>query len=216
MLPAIVQASGWAAEVTTTTTIVQIARKRELENKTLPKEIYSMHFATFSRKPDSLEPENLKVLAENTKRVFPEVSRLAVESDLSYSMLKFLVYLQTEELRRPIRRIITLERSPKKKKLPNSLDTAPGFDPLQIWDSSNFRLCPNHASAHNNLGTVVAAHSDAEKHFRLAININLEHAGAHYNLAMLYRLVLFSTIRDLFQRFRVCFVREGKRRRNLV
>ncbi|XP_028968291.1 protein O-mannosyl-transferase TMTC1-like [Galendromus occidentalis] len=48
-------------------------------------------------------------------------------------------------------------------------------------------LCPNHASAHNNLGTVVASQSEAEKHFRLAININLEHAGAHYNLAMLYR-----------------------------
>ncbi|XP_028968376.1 protein O-mannosyl-transferase TMTC1 [Galendromus occidentalis] len=48
-------------------------------------------------------------------------------------------------------------------------------------------LCPNHASAHNNLGTVVDSSSEAEKHFRQAIGINLNHAGAHYNLGMLYR-----------------------------
>lgn len=51
----------------------------------------------------------------------------------------------------------------------------------------NFRLCPTHASAHNNLGTVLTSTAEAEKHFRKAININLHHAGAHYNLAMLYR-----------------------------
>ncbi|XP_022698972.1 transmembrane and TPR repeat-containing protein 1-like [Varroa jacobsoni] len=48
-------------------------------------------------------------------------------------------------------------------------------------------LCPTHASAHNNLGTVLTSTAEAEKHFRKAININLHHAGAHYNLAMLYR-----------------------------
>ncbi|XP_022699022.1 transmembrane and TPR repeat-containing protein 1-like [Varroa jacobsoni] len=47
--------------------------------------------------------------------------------------------------------------------------------------------CPTHASAYNNLGTVVESQAEAEKHFRRAININLHHAGAHYNLAMLYR-----------------------------
>lgn len=49
------------------------------------------------------------------------------------------------------------------------------------------RLCPTHASAHNNLGTVVTSAFEAEKHFRKAINLNLHHAAAHYNLALLYR-----------------------------
>ncbi|OQR69948.1 transmembrane and TPR repeat-containing protein 1-like [Tropilaelaps mercedesae] len=56
-----------------------------------------------------------------------------------------------------------------------------------IHYSKAVEQCPTHASAHNNLGTVVESPSEAEKHFRRAITINLYHAGAHYNLAMIYR-----------------------------
>uniref|UniRef100_T1JCJ3 dolichyl-phosphate-mannose--protein mannosyltransferase n=1 Tax=Strigamia maritima TaxID=126957 RepID=T1JCJ3_STRMM len=44
-------------------------------------------------------------------------------------------------------------------------------------------LWPRHASAHNNLGTVVANRSTAAHHFRKAIEINPKHLRAHYNLA---------------------------------
>lgn len=48
------------------------------------------------------------------------------------------------------------------------------------------RLWPDHASAHNNLGTVLSCCQEAEKHFRHALRINPNHPGAHFNLANLY------------------------------
>ncbi|XP_064476888.1 protein O-mannosyl-transferase TMTC1-like [Ornithodoros turicata] len=47
-------------------------------------------------------------------------------------------------------------------------------------------LWPEHASAHNNLGTVVTSPQDAERHFRAALRINPNHPGAHFNLANMY------------------------------
>ncbi|XP_077511479.1 protein O-mannosyl-transferase TMTC1-like [Amblyomma americanum] len=47
-------------------------------------------------------------------------------------------------------------------------------------------LCPEHASAHNNLGTVLTSTEEAERHFRLALSINPNHPGAHFNLANVY------------------------------
>ncbi|KAH9366746.1 hypothetical protein HPB48_020887 [Haemaphysalis longicornis] len=47
------------------------------------------------------------------------------------------------------------------------------------------RLWPEHASAHNNLGTLMTSPEDAEHHYRQALRINPSHPGAHYNLATL-------------------------------
>ncbi|KAK3608428.1 hypothetical protein CHS0354_035429 [Potamilus streckersoni] len=43
-------------------------------------------------------------------------------------------------------------------------------------------LDPEHASAHNNLGTVLQNSTKAEFHFREALRINPQHRGAHVNL----------------------------------
>ncbi|CAH1800313.1 unnamed protein product, partial [Owenia fusiformis] len=43
-------------------------------------------------------------------------------------------------------------------------------------------LYPKHASAHNNLGTLLNNSLEAEDHFWRAIAINPQHAGAHFNL----------------------------------
>ncbi|KAK8763592.1 hypothetical protein V5799_033799 [Amblyomma americanum] len=48
------------------------------------------------------------------------------------------------------------------------------------------KLYPEHASAHNNLGTVLTSAEEAERHFRLALSINSNHPGAHFNLANIY------------------------------
>ncbi|XP_075740375.1 protein O-mannosyl-transferase TMTC1-like [Rhipicephalus microplus] len=47
-------------------------------------------------------------------------------------------------------------------------------------------LWPNHASAHNNLGTVLTSAEESEQHFRYALNVNANHPGAHFNLANIY------------------------------
>ncbi|KAL3227623.1 hypothetical protein MRX96_048699, partial [Rhipicephalus microplus] len=47
-------------------------------------------------------------------------------------------------------------------------------------------LWPNHASAHNNLGTVLTSAEESEHHFRYALNVNANHPGAHFNLANIY------------------------------
>ncbi|XP_075731912.1 protein O-mannosyl-transferase TMTC1-like isoform X1 [Rhipicephalus microplus] len=47
-------------------------------------------------------------------------------------------------------------------------------------------LWPNHASAHNNLGTVLTSAEESEHHFRYALNVNPNHPGAHFNLANIY------------------------------
>uniref|UniRef100_A0A182FV64 Uncharacterized protein n=3 Tax=Anopheles albimanus TaxID=7167 RepID=A0A182FV64_ANOAL len=49
------------------------------------------------------------------------------------------------------------------------------------------RLWPSYASAHNNLGTLMARFEAAEYHFREAIKYSSEHINAHYNLGQLYR-----------------------------
>ncbi|GBP32935.1 Transmembrane and TPR repeat-containing protein 1 [Eumeta japonica] len=49
------------------------------------------------------------------------------------------------------------------------------------------RLWPTYASAHNNLGTLVAQNDDAEYHFLQAIKFNRYHLNAHYNLGKLYK-----------------------------
>ena len=43
------------------------------------------------------------------------------------------------------------------------------------------RLCDSHASAHNNLGTLLSG-SEAEYHFRQAIKHNPQHFKAFFNL----------------------------------
>ncbi|XP_065299495.1 protein O-mannosyl-transferase TMTC1-like [Dermacentor albipictus] len=48
------------------------------------------------------------------------------------------------------------------------------------------KLWPKHASAHNNLGTVLASTDESEDHFRHALRINPNHPGAHFNLANIY------------------------------
>ncbi|GFY54200.1 protein O-mannosyl-transferase TMTC1 [Trichonephila inaurata madagascariensis] len=47
-------------------------------------------------------------------------------------------------------------------------------------------LWPNHASAHNNLGTLLTDTKEAEHHFKLALLINSHHPRALFNLASLY------------------------------
>ncbi|KAG8194872.1 hypothetical protein JTE90_029163 [Oedothorax gibbosus] len=47
-------------------------------------------------------------------------------------------------------------------------------------------LWPNHASAHNNLGTLLSDIKEAEQHFKLALLINSHHPRALFNLACLY------------------------------
>lgn len=47
-------------------------------------------------------------------------------------------------------------------------------------------LWPNHASAHNNLGTLLSERKEAENHFKKAIQINPFHSRAYYNLAITY------------------------------
>ncbi|XP_023210486.1 transmembrane and TPR repeat-containing protein 1-like [Centruroides sculpturatus] len=47
-------------------------------------------------------------------------------------------------------------------------------------------LWPNHASAHNNLGTLLPDKKEAEIHFKKAIQINPYHSRAYYNLAVTY------------------------------
>ncbi|XP_054722194.1 protein O-mannosyl-transferase TMTC1-like isoform X2 [Uloborus diversus] len=47
-------------------------------------------------------------------------------------------------------------------------------------------LWPNHASAHNNLGTLLSDTKEAEHHFKLALLINSHHPRALFNLASLY------------------------------
>lgn len=49
------------------------------------------------------------------------------------------------------------------------------------------RLWPSHESALNNLGTLLADHDDAERHFKLALQHNPFHLRAHFNLANVYR-----------------------------
>lgn len=53
-----------------------------------------------------------------------------------------------------------------------------------------FSLWPDHASAHNNLGTLFCELSEtdeAERHFKAALAINPFHPRAHFNLANIYR-----------------------------
>ncbi|XP_075739549.1 protein O-mannosyl-transferase TMTC1-like isoform X2 [Rhipicephalus microplus] len=47
-------------------------------------------------------------------------------------------------------------------------------------------LWPDHASAHNNLGTVLTSAEESEHHFRYALHVNPNHPGAHFNLANIY------------------------------
>ena len=47
------------------------------------------------------------------------------------------------------------------------------------------RLWPDHASAHNNLGTLLNDTQEAESHFIEALRAHPQHAHASYNLAML-------------------------------
>ncbi|CAK1551538.1 unnamed protein product [Leptosia nina] len=49
------------------------------------------------------------------------------------------------------------------------------------------RLWPTYASAHNNIGTLVAGPENAEYHFLQAIRYNKHHVNAHYNLGKLYK-----------------------------
>ncbi|XP_053600294.1 protein O-mannosyl-transferase TMTC1-like [Plodia interpunctella] len=49
------------------------------------------------------------------------------------------------------------------------------------------RLWPSYASAHNNMGTLVAGSDNAEQHFLHAIKFNKNHVNAHYNLGKLYK-----------------------------
>ncbi|KAL1482557.1 hypothetical protein MTO96_033714 [Rhipicephalus appendiculatus] len=48
------------------------------------------------------------------------------------------------------------------------------------------KLWPDHASAHNNLGTVLTSAEESERHFRYALHVNPNHPGAHFNLANIY------------------------------
>ncbi|XP_047004848.1 protein O-mannosyl-transferase TMTC1-like [Schistocerca americana] len=48
------------------------------------------------------------------------------------------------------------------------------------------RLWPDYASAHNNLGTLLAG-AEAEAHFLAAVGLAPAHVHAHYNLGQLYR-----------------------------
>lgn len=53
-----------------------------------------------------------------------------------------------------------------------------------------YSLWPDHASAHNNLGTLLCELSEmdeAERHFKAALAINPFHPRAHFNLANIYR-----------------------------
>ncbi|XP_065308824.2 protein O-mannosyl-transferase TMTC1-like [Dermacentor albipictus] len=47
-------------------------------------------------------------------------------------------------------------------------------------------LWPEHASVHNNLGTVLTSTEESERHFRYALRVNPNHPGAHFNLANIY------------------------------
>ncbi|XP_071831063.1 protein O-mannosyl-transferase TMTC1-like isoform X2 [Apostichopus japonicus] len=47
------------------------------------------------------------------------------------------------------------------------------------------RLYPNHASAHNNLGTLLTTEQEKEFHLQEALRIDSFHVSAHVNLAML-------------------------------
>lgn len=47
-------------------------------------------------------------------------------------------------------------------------------------------LWPNHASAHNNLGTLLSNIEDAEYHFKAALSINPQHPRALFNMGSLY------------------------------
>ncbi|XP_075740083.1 protein O-mannosyl-transferase TMTC1-like [Rhipicephalus microplus] len=47
-------------------------------------------------------------------------------------------------------------------------------------------LWPDHASAHNNLGTVLTSAEESEHHFRYALHVNPNHPGAYFNLANIY------------------------------
>ncbi|XP_076346321.1 protein O-mannosyl-transferase TMTC1-like isoform X2 [Tachypleus tridentatus] len=47
-------------------------------------------------------------------------------------------------------------------------------------------LWSDHASAHNNLGTLLSEPTEAERHFKTALSINPLHARAYFNLANLY------------------------------
>ncbi|XP_076053492.1 protein O-mannosyl-transferase TMTC1-like [Oratosquilla oratoria] len=47
------------------------------------------------------------------------------------------------------------------------------------------RLWPDHSSAHNNLGTLLADPGEAERHFLLALQCHPRHARAFFNLARL-------------------------------
>ncbi|XP_075529075.1 protein O-mannosyl-transferase TMTC1-like [Dermacentor variabilis] len=47
-------------------------------------------------------------------------------------------------------------------------------------------LWPEHASAHNNLGTLLTSTEESERHFRYALRVNPNHPGAHFNLANIY------------------------------
>lgn len=46
------------------------------------------------------------------------------------------------------------------------------------------RLCPDHASSHNNLGTLLEG-EEAEFHLRMAVLHNPQHSRAYYNLGNL-------------------------------
>lgn len=61
------------------------------------------------------------------------------------------------------------------------------------------RLWPDHASAHNNLGTLVDDPLVAKFHFMEAIRINPVHARAHFNMGNLLRYLTFLLARS------VCF-----------
>lgn len=51
----------------------------------------------------------------------------------------------------------------------------------------HYSLWPEHASAHNNLGTLLPDQDEAEAHFKAALTINPFHPRAHFNLANIYR-----------------------------
>ncbi|XP_018019051.1 protein O-mannosyl-transferase TMTC1, partial [Hyalella azteca] len=58
-------------------------------------------------------------------------------------------------------------------------------DLAQLHYREAIRLWPDHASAHNNLGTLLNDTRMAEAHFRAALHAHPHHAHASYNLAML-------------------------------
>jgi len=52
--------------------------------------------------------------------------------------------------------------------------------------SISYRLWPDYASAHNNLGALSKDLNLAENAFRNAIEANPQHNGAHFNLGVIY------------------------------